>query len=91
MNDKIYTEDELAYIDRLMTGGMDRTRAEYYLHIMQTVPPEDLRRASDAYIESLGGLEITKEFVTRRDELLKSLGLEVPSDSAANNTLIKEE
>ena len=35
MNEKNYTENELAYISKLMAGGMDRTRVEWYLNAMQ--------------------------------------------------------
>ena len=61
MNDKMYTEEEEAYLTKLMSGGMDRKRAEWYLNIMQTWTREDLRKATDEYIESLGGFERTVE------------------------------
>ncbi len=38
---KNYTKKDLAYIKKLMPNGTDRTKAEWYLHAMQTWTKED--------------------------------------------------
>jgi hypothetical protein len=54
MSEKEYTEKELAYIGRLMAGGMDRTRAEWYLNAMQTWSREDYENERKFHQEMLG-------------------------------------
>jgi hypothetical protein len=41
MNEKQYTEKELAYISKLMADGLDRKHAEWYLKIMQICTKDD--------------------------------------------------
>jgi len=38
---KEYTEKELEYINKLISNGMDRIKAEWYLNAMQTWTKED--------------------------------------------------
>lgn len=47
MEKKKYTKEELEYINKLMAGGMDRTRAEWYLNAMQTWKKEDYKKYCD--------------------------------------------
>jgi hypothetical protein len=42
--EKKYTDTEEEYINKLMTGGMDRKEAEHFLDIMQTVSPGDFSK-----------------------------------------------
>jgi len=54
MTEKIYTEKELAYISKLMAGGMDRKRAEWYLNAMQTWTKEDYENEKKFHRDMLG-------------------------------------
>jgi hypothetical protein len=54
MEKKTYSEEELAYINKLMAGGMDRNRAEWYLHMGQTWTKEDYENYYKFYKEMLG-------------------------------------
>jgi hypothetical protein len=40
-NKKKYTAEEEAYVNKLMSHGMDRIRAEWYLNAMKTWTDED--------------------------------------------------
>jgi hypothetical protein len=54
MKKKKFTKKELAYIKKLMAGGMDRTRAEWYLNAMQTWTKEDYKKYTEFHREMLG-------------------------------------
>jgi hypothetical protein len=54
---KKYTEDEEAYLKKLMSHGMDRTRAEWYLNAMQTWTHEDYDKYNAYHIWMLGGFD----------------------------------
>lgn len=41
---KTYKEKELEYINKLMSHGMDRKRAEWYLNAMKTWTKEDYEK-----------------------------------------------
>jgi len=56
MNEKKFTEKELIYINKLMAGGMDRTRAEWYLNAMQTWTKEDYENY-DKFRRDMLGIE----------------------------------
>lgn len=60
MNERRYTEEELAYINKLMAGGMDRTRAEWYLNAMQRWTKEDYENYIKYHLDMFG-IEDDKE------------------------------
>lgn len=49
--EKAYTEEELEYINKLMSHGMDRIRAEWYLHAGKTWTREDYKQYDKFHIE----------------------------------------
>ncbi len=49
MDEKKYTEKELAYISKLMADGLDRKHAEWYLKIMQTVRNDDFKKHEELF------------------------------------------
>jgi len=51
---KEYTEKELDYINKLMSNGMDRIRAEWYLNTMQTWMKENYENYDKFHMEMLG-------------------------------------
>jgi hypothetical protein len=50
---RIYVQKEEEYIARLMSGGMDRTRAEWYLNSMQTWTHEDYIEYTRAHLKMM--------------------------------------
>ena len=52
--ERVYTEKELEYINKLMSHGMDRKRAEWYLHAGQTWTKEDYEKHDKFYREMFG-------------------------------------
>jgi hypothetical protein len=54
MKKKKFTNKELEYIDKLMSGGMDRVRAEDVFIKMKTYKSEDYKKAEDILIEMMG-------------------------------------
>jgi gamma-glutamylcyclotransferase (GGCT)/AIG2-like uncharacterized protein YtfP len=52
---RVYSEKESEYLNRLTSGGsMDRERAEWYLHNMQTWTEDDYRRYTEYHRYILG-------------------------------------
>ena len=54
---KTYTRKELEYINKLMSHGMDRIRAEWYLNAMKTWTKEDYEKYDRFHIEMFEGEE----------------------------------
>jgi len=50
---KEYTEKELEYINKLISNGMDRIKAEWYLNAMQTWTKEDYENYNKFYMEMM--------------------------------------
>jgi len=51
---KTYTKKELEYINKLISNGMDGTRAEWYLNTMQTWTKEDYENYDKFHMEMFG-------------------------------------
>jgi len=52
---KPYTKKELEYINKLMSHGMDRVRAEWYLNAMKTWTKKDFEEYVKYYVEMFEG------------------------------------
>ncbi len=51
---KTYTKKELEYINKLVSNGMIRPKAEWYLNTMQTWTKEDYENYDKVHMEMLG-------------------------------------
>lgn len=52
--EKAYTDNELEYINKLMSHGMDRKKAEWYLNAGKTWTKEDYEKYNKFYMEMFG-------------------------------------
>ena len=68
---KTYTRKELEYINKLMSHGMDRKKAEWYLNAMETWTKEDYEKYDKFHIEMFEGKKLRgekeKAIIKKRD------------------------
>ncbi len=59
-NEKTHSKKELAYINKLMSHGMDKTRAEWYLNAAKTWTDGDYENYVKYHLEMFGIKEEVK-------------------------------